>query len=153
MAGDDQVYDAAEVLHSRNLPKGPGIAIVTNAGGAAVIATDSVIELGGRLASLSEESLKTLDAQLPKHWSKGNPVDVLGDADIDRYLTAINTCLNDREVHGVIIIYTPQGATRPGELAKAIAGIAQKAFKPIITVWMGGREVEGAREIFQRPIR
>ena len=169
MAGDDQVYDAAfkragvvrigeiahlfnaaEVLHSRNLPKGPGIAIVTNAGGAAVIATDSVIELGGRLAKLSEESLKALDLQLPAYWSKGNPVDVLGDADIDRYITAINICLNDPEVHGIVIIYTPQGNTNPGELAKAIADIAKNTFKPVITVCMGGRDVEGAREIFHQ---
>ena len=169
MAGDDQVYDAAfkrsgvvrvraiadlfnaaEVLHSKNLPRGLGIAIITNAGGAAVIATDSVIELGGRLAMLSEESIKALDAHLPQYWSKGNPVDVLGDADIDRYVKSMEICLSDPEVDGIVIIYTPQGNTKPGELAKAIAEIAKKSFKPIITVWMGGREVEVGRDIFHK---
>src|SRR3989304_1458276 len=152
MAGDDQVYDAAfkragvvrvreisdlfnaaEVLHSKNLPKGRGIAVITNAGGAAVIATDALIELGGRRAALSEESLKALNEHLPQYWSKGNPVDVLGDAGIDRYARAIRICLNDPEVHGVVGIYTPQGATQSDELAKAIAAIAKKTSKPIIT--------------------
>ena len=169
MAGDDEVYDAAfnrvgvvrvreisdlfnaaEVLHSKNLPRGRGIAVITNAGGAAVIATDSLIELGGRLAVLSEESLKALNEHLPQYWSKGNPVDVLGDAGIDRYANAIQICLNDPDVHGVVVIYTPQGATESDELARAIAGIAKETSKPIITVWMGGGKVEGARKIFHQ---
>mgnify|MGYP000120137851 CR=1 FL=1 len=169
MAGDDEVYDAAfnrvgvvrvreisdlfnaaEVLHSKNLPRGRGIAVITNAGGAAVIATDSLIELGGRLAVLSEESLKALNEHLPQYWSKGNPVDVLGDAGIDRYANAIQICLNDPDVHGVVVIYTPQGATESDELARAIAGIAKETSKPIIPVWMGGGKVEGARKIFHQ---
>ncbi|MBI5193014.1 MAG: GNAT family N-acetyltransferase [Nitrospirae bacterium] len=166
MAGDDQVYDAAfkrvgvirirdisdlfnaaEVLHSKNLPKGPDIAVVTNAGGAGVIVTDLLIGLGGKLAKLSDNSIKSLDEHLPAYWSKDNPVDVLGDADIDRYVKALTVCLNDPGVNGVMTIYTPQGKARPDELAKALAEIAKTSFKPVITVWMGGKEVSAAREI------
>lgn len=169
MAGDDEVYDAAfnrvgvvrvreisdlfnaaEVLHSKNLPKGRGIAVITNAGGAAVIATDALIELGGRLAALSDESLKALNEHLPQYWSKGNPVDVLGDAGIDRYATSIQICLNDPEVHGIMVIYTPQGATQSDDLARKIAEIAKQTSKPIITVWMGGGKIEEARKIFHQ---
>ena len=166
MAGDDQVYDAAfkragvirikgiedlfntaEVLHSKNLPKGIDLAVITNAGGAGVIATDSILESGGKIAQLSEDSLKTLDLNLPKYWSKSNPIDVLGDADTGRYVMAVNICINDPNVHGIIIIYTPQGAANPEELAKAIADISKKSYKPIITVLMGGMKVEGAKKI------
>ncbi len=114
MAGDDQVYDAAfkragvvridgtgdlfntaEVLDSRHLPKGRRLAIVTNAGGVGVMATDAIIGLGGQLAVLSEKTITTLDKSLPAFWSRGNPVDVLGDAPIERYTTAMNECLED----------------------------------------------------------
>lgn len=167
MAGDDQVYNAAfkragvvrvkeiadlfnaaAVLDSKSLPKGPRLAIVTNAGGPGVIVTDTLIELGGELAKLSDESLRELNSLLPPYWSKGNPIDVLGDADIERYVNAINTCLNDSEVDGILVIYTPQGTAKPDELAKTVAEIANKAWKPTITAWMGGEDVQEAREFF-----
>lgn len=164
MGGEDQTYDAAfkrvgvvrvrdisdlfnvaEVLHAKHLPKGREIAIVTNAGGAGVIATDMLIGLGGRLAQLTDDSTKALNAHLPAYWSKANPVDILGDADRERYETAVTTCLDDPGVNGVITIYTPQGATQPDELAKRFTEIADRSRKPFITVWMGGGQVEGAR--------
>ncbi len=168
MAGDDQVYDAAfkrvgvvrvkevedlfnaaEVLDSANLPKGPRLAIITNAGGPGVMATDALIELGGELAELSDESLKELNSVLPPYWSKSNPIDVLGDSDTARYVKAIKVCLND-EVDGILVIYTPQGAAKTDDLAKSVAEIAKNAWKPIITAWMGGEEVEEARKILSQ---
>jgi acetyltransferase len=167
MASDDRVYDAAfkrvgvvrvkevadlfnaaAVLDSRHLPRGPRLAIITNAGGPGVMATDTLIELGGRLAKFSDESLKTLDSVLPSFWSKGNPVDVLGDADTERYVNAVNICLTDPEVDGILIIYTPQGAAKPDELANAVAEITKKAEKPVVTAWIGGADVQDARKIF-----
>ena len=167
MAGDYHVYDAAfkragvirieeiadlfnaaEVLESKYLPKGPKLAIVTNAGGVGVIATDALMESHGELSKLSDQSIKELDAHMPAHWSRGNPVDVLGDADIDRYVNAINVCLNDDEVHGILVIYTPQGAAKPDELAKRIVDIARMTYKPIITVWMGGKRAKEGRAVF-----
>ena len=137
MTGDDEVYEAAfkrvgvlrvrevadlfhaaEVLDSRRLPVGPGVAIVTNAGGLGVMATDSLVEHGGRLAELSEKTMGLLDAALPPYWSHANPVDVLGDATSDRFVAAVKACLADTGVNGVILLYTPQGNARPDEMAK-----------------------------------
>ncbi len=166
MAGDDEVYDAAfkragvvridgtgdlfntaEVLDSRHLPKGRRLAIVTNAGGVGVMATDAVIGLGGQLAVLSEKTIATLDKSLPSFWSKGNPVDVLGDAPVERYTIAMNQCLEDPGVDAILMIYTPQGPANPIELAKATAQLAAKAGKPIIATWMGGESIDDAKEI------
>lgn len=141
------LFNVAEVLHAKHLPKGPEIAIVTNAGGAGVIATDTLIGLGGRLAQLTDDSIRALNAHLPAYWSKANPVDVLGDADTLRYENAVTTCLNDPGVNGVITIYTPQGTARPDEVAKRFTEIADQSRKPFIAVWMGGGQVEGARAI------
>lgn len=141
------LFNVAEVLHAKHLPKGSEIAIVTNAGGAGVIATDTLMGLGGRLAQLTDDSIRTLNDHLPAYWSKANPVDVLGDADTGRYETAVTTCLDDPGVKGVITIYTPQGSAQPDELATRFTAIADQSHKPFITVWMGGERVEGARRI------
>ena len=165
IAGDDQVYDAAfkrvgvvrvkniadlfdvaTVLDSKNLPKSQRLAIVTNAGGPGVMATDALIELGGELANLSDKSLTELNTSLPPYWSKGNPIDILGDADNERYLKAINICLNDSGVDGILIIYTPQGATEPHELAETVVEISKNAWKPILTAWIGGEDIQKARK-------
>ncbi len=169
MAGDDDVYDAAfkragivrvkevsdffnaaEILDSKYLPKGPKLAIITNAGGPGIIATDALIELGGELAQLSKDSIQKLDVNLPPYWSKSNPVDVLGDAGIKRYQDAVKVCLNDPEVNGILIIYTPQGASDPSKLAEALAGMSKKAHIPVISVWMGGETVAEGRQIFRK---
>ena len=168
MAGGDEIYDAAfrragvvrvhevaelfhaaEVLESHILPKGGDVAIVTNAGGLGVMATDALVELGGRLASLSESTLETLNAALPAYWSHSNPVDVLGDAGSERFAAALTACLADPAANGVIVIYTPQGNARPDAMAEEVAKIAKTATKPVVTVLMGGKTIERGREIFQ----
>jgi acetyltransferase len=167
MASDDEVYDAAfkragvvrvkevgdlfnsaTVLDSKRLPRGRRLGIVTNAGGPGVMATDELIELGGQLARLSDESIRQLNSVLPPYWSRGNPIDVLGDAGIDRYLKALNVCMDDPEVDGILVAYTPQGAAKPADLARSIAEFAKNAWKPIITTWMGGEGVREARAVF-----
>jgi acetyltransferase len=169
MAGDDQVYRAAfrragmvrvnqvsdlfnasEVLQSKRLPQGMQMAIVTNAGGVGVIATDALIEMGGRLAEFSEKSMAQLNAVMPPHWSRGNPVDVLGDCSVEHYRQAVEVCLSDGGVSGILVIYTPQGAANSEELAKAIVEIARESHKPLIAVWMGGERARVGREIFLR---
>ena len=145
----EDLFNCASVLDSRYLPSGPRLAIVTNAGGPGVIAADSVVDYGGELAKLSRETMEVLNSVLPAHWSKGNPIDVIGDADVKRYIEAIKACLNDPNVDGVIVIYTPQGAARPKELAEAVVNLALKRVKPVLAVWMGGGpEIEEARTIF-----
>ncbi len=168
MAGDDEIYEAAfrrvgvlrvgevselfhaaEVLDSRRLPTGPALAIVTNAGGLGVMATDAIMEHGGKLAKLAPESLSALDECLPPYWSHANPVDVLGDAGADRFVAALKVCLADPGVNGVLVIYTPQGNARADEIATEIASLACNSQKTVIAVLMGGETVEHGRDIFQ----
>ena len=134
------LFNAAEVLRSKNLPRGPSLAIVTNAGGLGVMATDILIGLGGSLAQLTPETIEGLSAFLPAHWSKNNPVDLFGSADAERYTRAVNGCLADRNVQGVLVIYASSTAVQPAALASAVAEIAKQAYKPVIVAWMGPAE-------------
>jgi acetyltransferase len=148
--GIDELFNCAGVLDSKNLPAGPNLAIITNSGGPGAITTDWLLALGGNLAALTEESYAALDAVLPDYWSHGNPIDVLGDSNEDRYVKALTTCLRDRNVDGTLVIYTPQGPAEPESLAKAIAAVARQAPKPVITTFMGGRTVAKPRQVFIR---
>jgi len=167
MAGDDAVYeaafrrvgavrvgeiaelfDAAEVLDSKRLPAGPRLAIVTSAGGPGVMATDALIHLGGELAELSDESMEQLNAFLPPYWSKSNPVDVLGDATVERFTKALTICLDDPMADAVLVIYVPMDSAPSTRLAQALADIAKKTSKPVIATWMGAKDVEEGRRIF-----
>ncbi len=129
------------------------MAIITNAGGPGVIATDVLIGLGGKLAGLTKESVDGLSSFLPPHWSKSNPVDLFGDADTERYTKAVNICLNDPGVDGVLVIYVAkrisENAAGPAKLAEAVTAIAKKAYKPLITTWMGTRHIREGREILK----
>ncbi|HXY56834.1 MAG TPA: GNAT family N-acetyltransferase [Nitrososphaerales archaeon] len=167
LAGDFEVYDAAfkrvgvlrvdeigdlfncaSVLDSKRLPSGPRLAVVTNAGGPGVLASDKVTDLGGELAKLTDASMKVLDEHLPPFWSHGNPVDVLGDADVARYELAISTCLADPNVDGILAVCTPQGVTPATDLATTVVRLSKERQKPILTVWMGEKGVAEARRKF-----
>ena len=169
LAGPDEVYDAvlrrvgvvsvkeaqdlfnlASVLCSKNHPKGPRLAIITNAGGVGTMATSRLIRSGGALAEFSHETLKALDSVMPSYWKRENPVDVFRDADVERYEKVIRICTNAPETDGVLIIFTPQEAARSGELAEAILAVAKNEHKHIITTWLGGNEVREGREILVR---
>lgn len=145
-----QVFAAASTLSSRYGSSGDRIAIVTNGGGPAVLAADHAPEVGLRLAELSEQTIASLDGALPATWSHGNPVDIVGDAPPERYQDAVNICLMDPEIDGVLVILTPQAMTRPLEVAEAVIDAAQNSKKPIVTSWMGGPQVDSARQAFRR---
>ena len=142
------LINAAEVLDSRRLPKGPRLAIVSNAEGLGAMAADALIEQGALLAPFSEETFRKLDSFLPPACIRGNPLSLLGDADVERYLNVLNVFLADREVDGILVIYAPVGSTGPAELATAILTVAKKSRKPILTAFVGTRVVEEARMIF-----
>ncbi len=111
------------------------------------MAVNTLRELGGRLAKLTDENLERVKSLLPPFWRESTPIDLLRDADVARYAGALDICLEDQGVDGVLVIFTPQGAARADELAKAVAAIAEKAWKPVITTWMGGKEAREGREI------
>ncbi len=144
----EDLFNCASILDSAKLPKKRDLVIITNAGGPAVLATDSLVSRGGKLAELSPETIKQLNEHLPAFWSKGNPVDILGDADEARYEHALNITLKDPNVNGAVIIYTPQGASEPTRLADTIIRIAENTSKPVLTVMMGSTEVAEARQRF-----
>jgi len=142
------LFYLAEALSKQPRPQGPRLAILTNAGGPGVLATDAVIASGGELAALTPESLDALSAFLPQHWSHGNPVDVLGDADAERYEKALEIVLSDPTSDGLLVTLTPQGMTDPGEIAERVTRHAKQSSKPLLASWMGGKEVAAGIEKF-----
>jgi acetyltransferase len=146
----DDLFNCASVLESKHLPEGPALGIVTNAGGPAVLAADSIADRGLELAKLSDESMGALNKCLPPYWSMGNPVDILGDADVGRYEAAMKICMADSSVDGLLVIFTPQGAAPSTELAETVAKIAADRRKPVLTTWMGMNSIREAREVFYR---
>jgi acetyltransferase len=135
------LFYMAETLSKQPRPRGPRLTIVTNAGGPAVLATDALVANGGQLATPSEESLRRLDKFLPRHWSHNNPIDILGDADSERYAKAIEIASKDPNSDGLLVILAPQGMTDPSEVAKRLQPHAQSSGKPLLASWMGGVSV------------
>jgi len=143
----EELFNYAIAFTEQPLPKGEGLAIVTNAGGPGILATDLSERLGIRLASLSSEIRGRLMEKLPPAAATGNPVDVLGDAMADRYRYAVEEVLKDDRVNTVVVILTPQAMTESLETAKGIVDIHGRVVgKPIITVFMGGEMVRQASD-------
>lgn len=143
-----QLFSAAKALSCGFQATGNRLAIVTNGGGPGVMATDYAIDLGLSLATLSEQTIKTLNEVLPDNWSHANPIDIIGDAQADRYHHAVKACLEDSNVDGVLTILTPQAMTKPLEAAEAVIALSNQYNKPLVTTWMGGNQVEAAREAY-----
>ena len=141
------VFHMAEVLSKQPRPAGPRLMILTNAGGPAVLATDALIGNGGELAQLSDESRNAFDRLLPPHWSHGNPIDILGDADPERYARALEIAMRDPGSDGLLAILAPQGMTDPASVARRLSRYAKGQGKPLLASWMGATEVEKGRAI------
>jgi acetyltransferase len=135
------LFYMAEVLSKQPRPRGPRLTILTNAGGPGVLATDSLMANGGELAVLSAETLQELDAFLPAHWSHNNPIDVLGDADSERYAKALELASQDPNSDGLLTILAPQGMTNPSDVARGLRNYAHSTGKPVLASWMGGVSV------------
>jgi acetyltransferase len=166
LAGSDEIFDAAfrrsgvlrvqsiadlfymaEVLSKQPRARGPRLVILTNAGGPAVLATDALIANRGELAPLSETSLEALNQILPPHWSHGNPVDILGDADAERYARAVEIAAGDPHGDGLLVILAPQGMTDPAEVAERLKPWARASGKPFLASWMGGASIAAGEAI------
>lgn len=146
-----ELFDLAEVLaKQQQRPQGPRLTIITNAGGPGVLATDALIATGGELAPIADETITQLDAFLPTHWSHGNPIDILGDADPDRYTQTLEVAVQDPNSDGLLVVLTPQAMTDPTETAEKLKQYAQNAAKPVLASWMGGAEVTNGETILNR---
>jgi acetyltransferase len=169
MASEDAVYDAVfqragvarvfdigdifnftELMAQKNIPKGRNLAIITNAGGPGVMATDALISMEGKLTKLSEDTMKKLNDYLPAFWSHGNPVDVLGDAPPERFATATKIVLDDPEVDAALVILTPQAMTNPTATANEIAKLSEHTVKPIMAAWLGKESMREGISIFNK---
>ena len=141
------LFYMAEVLSKQPRPKGPRLTIVTNAGGPAVLATDALIANGGQLAVPPADTLNALNSFLPQHWSHNNPIDILGDADSERYAKALEIASNDPESDGLLVILAPQGMTDPAGVAERLKPYAKSSGKPLLTSWMGGTIIASGEAI------
>jgi acetyltransferase len=146
----DDLFDCAKALSKQKRPRGDKLAIITNAGGPGVISTDMLIHRGGEPASLSQETIKELDKHLNPAWSRRNPVDLLGDAKAKDYKKALEACLKDKGVDGVLILLTPQTMTDPTGIAEAITTVKNQEEKPILASFMGGHDVTRGKEILEK---
>lgn len=145
-----QLFSVAKALSCGFHPTGNRLAIVTNGGGPGVLATDCAADLGVTMAALSETTIAKLNQVLPPTWPHGNPVDIIGDAQADRYHHAVKACLEDPNVDGVLTILTPQAMTKPLEVANAVIELSDRYSRPLIACWMGGEQVEAARSAFNK---
>jgi acetyltransferase len=149
-----ELFNMAEVLAKQPRPKGPRLTMITNAGGPGVLATDFLITTGGELAELAPETITALNQTLPSYWSHGNPIDILGDADPQRYSKTLEIAAKDPNSDGILLILTPQAMTDPTQTAEQLKSGIEKgqvpSGKPILAIWMGGAEVMAGEAILNR---
>jgi acetyltransferase len=141
-----QLFAAAEILSSGIRVEGNRMMILTNAGGPGVMATDRVVETGLSMATIPDVLVKRLNKVLPPSWSKQNPADILGDATPERYEAALEICLENKDMDGVLVMLTPQAMTDPKGVAEAVVRVSKKSDKPILACWMGNEQVAAGRE-------
>jgi acetyltransferase len=169
LTGSDEVLDAAfrrcgvlrvnnisdiffmsDVLAKQPRPRGKRLAIVTNAGGPGVLATDALVAGGGELAELSPQTMQAFDEILPAQWSHNNPVDILGDAEPERYAKSLEIAAKDPAIDGMLVILTPQDMTNPTQIAEKLKPYAKGLGKPVLASWMGGTEVAAGEQILNQ---
>lgn len=145
-----QLFNMASVLARQPKPTGPRLAIVTNAGGPSVLATDATIVEGASLAVLDPSTSEKLNQFLPSAWSHGNPIDILGDASPECYAKTIEVLTQDPNIDGLLVVLSPQDMTDPVGTAECLRPYAHLKNKPILASWMGGDFVSKGIEILSR---
>lgn len=141
----DELFDAVSILSQPRRPAGPRLAILTNGGGPGVMATDALIAGGGILARLGEPTLALLTGHLPAAWSHDNPVDIVGDAPVERYRYALQALLDDSGNDAVLLIHAPTAIVPSADIARALLPLLRGAGRPVLCCWMGGASVALAR--------
>ena len=144
----EDLFDMAEVLAKQPRPAGPRLGIVTNAGGPAALATDRLLLRGGQAAAFGAQTMAALNGLLPPAWSHGNPVDVLGDADENRTVKAVELVASDPATDGVLVVLTPQAMTDALATAERLRALRPRlGGKPILASWMGATAVEAGEGV------
>jgi acetyltransferase len=146
----EELFDLAIAFSYQGPPRGRNVAIVTNAGGPGIMATDAAERVHLRLASLDAGTVQALRKQLPEASNFYNPIDVLGDADADRYVYAAENLLRDQNVDSLLAVLTPQAMTRPKETAEKLGPAAAQSKKPVLACFMGGNAIAEAQEVLNK---
>jgi acetyltransferase len=144
----EALFDYATAFAMQPLPNGERVAVITNAGGPGIMAADAAESSGLKMVSPSKESDAKLRAFMPAAGAFGNPIDVIGDADPDRYVKAFEVMQDDETIDAIVVVVTPQNMTRPLELAEKLGAASRRggSKKPMLAVFMGGTEVAAAKE-------
>jgi acetyltransferase len=145
-----QLFSASEALMSGRLPKGSRLAILTNGGGPGVLAADAATDAGLTMAALSEQTRGRLDALLPSTWSKGNPVDIIGDADRERFLHAFELLVADDANDGILVLFVPTMRLGAAQAAGALLPAAAATAKPVVSAWLGDADASRGRALFRQ---
>jgi len=141
-----ELFDAVEILSYQTKSAGERLAIVSNGGGIGVMATDALMEAGGRLATLSDETVERLNKVLPPTWSHGNPLDIIGDAPAQRYADTLDIVMEDRQVDAILTLNSPTAVASSMEAAEAVVdAIGERPRKLVLTSWIGGTLARPAR--------
>lgn len=143
----EELFDCAELTAKQPRPLGPRLAIVTNGGGPGVMATDTLARYDREPALLDKETIQKLDEFLPPFWSRGNPIDILGDASPERFRRVLEVCFESKNIDGVLVILAPQALADPVAVAKALALAMKGRRNPVFTSWMGGKSIGRAVSI------
>ncbi|WP_157016077.1 bifunctional acetate--CoA ligase family protein/GNAT family N-acetyltransferase [Mesorhizobium xinjiangense] len=148
-----ELFDAAEVLARFRPLQRTHVGIVTNGGGAGVLAVDRIVDCNGKLARLADETIAGLDKSLPAGWSRANPVDIIGDAPPERYEAAIRAVAADPDADALMVFNCPTGLASASDAAGAVAGLARNGLvegKPLVTCWLGQHTAREGRQILQK---
>ncbi len=146
----EQLFSAAEILSDNYTCKGNRLAVITNGGGAGVMAADRAAERNVVIPELETETNHYLNSVLPESWSHHNPVDILGDATPARYQQVITGCLQDKNVDGLLTILVPVVMSEPKKVAHEVISIAKKSDKPVFACWMGENQVKSSWKLFAK---
>ena len=144
-----ELFEAVTTLSAGIQVKGDRLTVVTNGGGAGVLAADALEEQGGRLTTLSTETLAKLDSLLPRAWSRGNPIDVLGDASPERYRGAVEALLAEPETDAILVMNCPTAvADSIGAANAVVEALRAERSVPVLTAWLGETAALPARRLF-----
>ncbi|MCF7876571.1 GNAT family N-acetyltransferase [Candidatus Bipolaricaulota bacterium] len=142
----EDLFACSEILAHEPLPEGPNLAVVTNANGPAILALDTLLDQGGRVATFHKETRQKLGKLLPPQANPGNPLDVLGDAGSTRYEKCGRVVSEDGDVDALLVIYCPQGEAPATDAAEAVVEVVEDTEKPVLTAWIGGKEAREGRK-------
>ena len=146
-----EIFEAAETLSRNLVVRGDRLTILTNGGGAGVLAADALDARGGRLAALSPEVKAALDAVLPAAWSQANPIDIIGDASGKRYADALGALMTNPDQDAILVMNCPTGLVAPDEASAAVLGsVGKEPSPPLLTCWLGDATARIGREQFSQ---